>query len=290
MTLGNNESAQRHAESMLKEGFLSHYGLDGLTPPMRHTLAGGTNYVAENASGMIGTRGEDWGPPYRKQDWRELIDELHQGLLDSPDHRRNILNKWHRKVSLGIACNQYVCSVAQAFEGDYVAFAKAPNISGSGVLTFSGKLKGGFTMSSVQVWYHEPPHTLTLGQLDATYSYLIGQEPATFILKPAPPGSYWSASSLMPTNYTWSSGLDPYSLGPLPRSSSVIKLKLSESKHKAAPWTVADRWHVSGASFDIKVNLKKIINDMGPGVYIILIWGENRGEQTPLTYYAVFVD
>ena len=295
VTLGNNEAAQRHAESMLKEGFLSHWDLDGLIPAMRYTLAGGTNYVRENASGMIGTRGEDWGPPYRKQGWRELIDELHHGLINSPGHRRNILNKWHQKLSLGIACNQYICSAVQNFEGDYVTFTKAPRISGSGVLTFSGSLKGGFTMSSVQVWYHEPPHALTPGQLDATYTGGgAGQEPATFVLKPAPPGSYYSASNLMPQIYTWSSGLDPYSISPLTKRNTaanrIPRLKLLESDRKAVPWTIADQWRVSGASFDVKVGLKKIINDMGPGVYTVVIWGEKSGESVALTNYAVFVD
>lgn len=54
VTLGTNPAAQQHAEEMLSEGYLSHWGLDGLKPYMRYTLAGGFNYEAENVS----------GPPY----------------------------------------------------------------------------------------------------------------------------------------------------------------------------------------------------------------------------------
>ena len=104
LTLGNNEAAQEHAESMLEHGFIGHWGLDGLTPAMRYTLAGGVNYVSENTSGVIGIRDEDWGPHYRRRDWRKSLDIVHQGLMDSPGHRRTILDEWQRKVSLGIAC------------------------------------------------------------------------------------------------------------------------------------------------------------------------------------------
>ena len=297
MTLNNNEASQKHADAMLKHGFVGHWGLDGLMPSMRYTLAGGTNYMKENTSGVRGIRDADWGPQYRKRGWRESLDEIHQGLLYSPGHRRNVLDKWHKKVSLGIACNKYTCSVVQSFEGDYVEFTKPPSISGAGVLTFSGRLKGGFIMSNVQVWYHEPPHALTLGQMDATYAYSVGQEPATFVIEPAPPGSYYSEINLLSTFYTWTGGVDPYSVSPhAPRDSNVSKgiplprLQLPELKHKAVPWTIADRWEVPGASFDVKAGMAEIISDMGPGVYIVIIWGENNGEDVPLTNYAVFVD
>ena len=295
VTLGNNEAAQKHAESMLQHGFTGHWGLDGLTAVMRYTLAGGTNYVAQNTSGVRGIRDADWGPQYFQRDWRLSLEETHQGLLDSSAHRRNILDKWHKKVSLGIACNKYTCSVVQNFEGDYVDFTKPPSISDVGVLTLAGRLKGGFTLSNVQVWYHQPPHTLTLGQLDATYSDSLGQEPATTIIEPAPPGTSYSPSDLLPVNYTWLSGVDPYSVNPqAPRDrSSALGIPRiiipSKTMRKALPYTVADRW-LQGRSFDIKVDIRKIISSTGPGVYIIVIWGTNGEEDVHLTNYAISVD
>ena len=205
------------------------------------------------------------------------------------------MDKWHRKVSLGITCNAYTCSVVQNFEGGYVEFTSPPSISRAGVLTFAGRFEGGFTMSNVQVWYHQTPHDLTSGQLDATYSYNVGQEPATFIIKPAPPGTYYSETDLLPSSYTWLSGVDPYSVSPqAPRdSSSALGLPRiilpPKVRYKAVPWTVADRWS-AGASFDVKADIRKFVSDMGPGVYIILIWGENNRQTIPLTNYAVFID
>jgi hypothetical protein len=46
VSLGNNEAAQQHAEALLRHNAKGHWGIDGLLPQMRYTLAGGTNYVA----------------------------------------------------------------------------------------------------------------------------------------------------------------------------------------------------------------------------------------------------
>jgi len=53
VTLGDNPAAQEHAEEMSANGYLSHWGMDGMKPYMRYTLAGGVNYEGENASGVI---------------------------------------------------------------------------------------------------------------------------------------------------------------------------------------------------------------------------------------------
>jgi len=46
--LGNNNSAQTHAEDMLNNLYFSQWGTDGTTSSMRYTLAGGTSFVREN--------------------------------------------------------------------------------------------------------------------------------------------------------------------------------------------------------------------------------------------------
>ena len=271
VTLGNNDAAQQHAEDKLRNNYSSHWGKDGLTPYMRYTLAGGTNYEAENSSGQAFLRS---GVRYKTETLRTLLTESHEGLMKSPGHRRNILDKWHKKVNLGIACNQYTCSVVQQFEGDYVEFSEKPTIT-NGILRFAGSLQGGFSFyGSVQIWYDQPPHPLTLGQLDATYSYLVGgQEPAAFLLEPAPPGFYYSASDLRPTIYTWQSGTDPHSVDP---QQSRITFHIPfrpplRLQSKLVPQTIADIWEVSGQSFEIEADLSEVINGLGPGVYTVLI-------------------
>ncbi len=52
VTLGDNIAAQLHAESSLANCFSSHWGVDGLKPYMRYSLAGGYQSNGENGSGL----------------------------------------------------------------------------------------------------------------------------------------------------------------------------------------------------------------------------------------------
>ncbi len=48
VSLSSIDSAQLHAEDMLKNGYVSHWDMNGYKPYMRYTLAGGQGAVAEN--------------------------------------------------------------------------------------------------------------------------------------------------------------------------------------------------------------------------------------------------
>jgi hypothetical protein len=283
VVLGNNTAAQQHAEEMLLHGYICHWGMDGLKPYMRYTLAGGFNYESENASGPAALEA---GVRYREQSPQQSLKEAQEGLMDSPGHRRNILNKWHKKVNLGIACNEFTCSVSQQFEGDYIEFSQKPTIS-NGILSFTGQLKNGFTFEGVDVWYDQPPHPLTLGQLDATYSYGTGQQPITFLREPLTGRYYYPNSS---TTFTWEAGVDPYSIDPnTPRSQSLVPGPYL-TKSQIVPWTAANILQVSGPSFRIEADISSVINQLGPGVYTVLIWGESQGEPVALSNYSIFIE
>ena len=273
VVLGDNPAAQQHAESMLANNFVSHWGVDGLMPSMRYTLAGGENYMAENVSGHILQKGLH----YQTRGSDTMLTELHRGLMQSSLHRKNILNKWHKKVNLGIACDLVSCSVAQNFEGDYIEFSDKPAIF-NGVLSLAGRLKGGFVLfrGSIQVWYHQPPHPLSLSALYASSWYRVGgQEPAMSIIKPAPQGEYYSS---LTNTYSWRHYRDPYA----PHAPIVEKGKLGVK-------TVADKWQVNGAAFAIEARLSQMALDLGPGVYTVLIWGDNGGESVLLSNYSIFL-
>ena len=184
---------------------------------MRYTQAGGVDYEGENVAGPVF---REEGVNYFETPPRESVRQTQVGLMNSPGHRRNILGKWHKKVNLGIACDPIDCAVSQQFQGDYVEFDLPPEIN-DGFLGFSGKLKGGFELSGVQVWYDESPHRLTLGQLDATSSYGVGQQPAVF-LRPPLTGNAFYPEDL--STYSWSSKVDPYRVDPkTPRAEPVCE-------------------------------------------------------------------
>ena len=139
---GHNLAAQAHAEELFQRGFLGHWGLDGLKPYMRYTLASGAGAEAENVAGSNMPRIH--GASYAKTPVRDSLLEAEEGLMASPGHRRNILNPWHQRVNLGIACDDVGCTVVQQFEHTYVQFDRVPSVS-KGRLAFAGRLLGGFT-------------------------------------------------------------------------------------------------------------------------------------------------
>ena len=49
VSLGSNPAAQKHADEMFTNDYISHWGLDGMKPYMRYTLEGGYSYSSENA-------------------------------------------------------------------------------------------------------------------------------------------------------------------------------------------------------------------------------------------------
>ena len=292
--LGTNSAAQRHAEEMFEHEYLAHWGRDGLKPYMRYTLAGGEGYASENVSGQACPRTPD--VRYVEADAKESIREAQEGLMNSPGHRRNILDKWHTKVNLGIACDGVGCSIAQLFEGDYVDFWEEPNLF-LGKLTMLGQLSGGFELSSVQVWYEEPPHPLTFGQLGRTRSYNLGQRPAAFVRPPAPPNQYYPSDD---SRFSWESGTDPYLVPPnAPRPPRIvvegtedcdIPLPSSSLNSASIPWVTAATWGVDGDLFRVEADLSDVVQALGPGVYTIVVWGESHGEPVGLTNYSIFVD
>ena len=273
LVLGNNSAAQRHAEDMLRQDYISHWNPLGLTPYMRYTLAGGKAYEAENLA--LG---------YGSKSTAAALKEAQEWLMNSPGHSKNILDRWHTQVNLGVACDESACAAVQQFESDYVVFSVRPTIS-QGVLRFAGDLKADFTFQGAQLWYDQPPHPLTPGQLDATYSYFAGQQPATFLRKPLGEKSYYRDNS---TQHFYQRPVDPYLLDPnIPRSR--MPEKSLNNKAKVVPWITASTWRDSGQHFEIEANISSVLNDLGPGVYTLIIWGNAGGETVPLTKYSLFM-
>ena len=201
VALGDNAAAQMHAESALENCFSSHWDIDGLKPYMRYTLAGGYQSNGENmlGSSYCITESDGYGTidsivqrirevgediidavtnTHRRSGIEQRNQEAMEGLMDSPGHRRSILDPWHRKVNIGLAWDRYNFVVVQHFEGDYVEYDHLPAIE-DGILTMSGRVKNGVRFDEGQdlgvlVYYDPPPHPLTRGQVSRTYLLRLG--------------------------------------------------------------------------------------------------------------------
>ncbi len=180
VTLGTNTAAQSHADDMLANFYLSHWGTDGLKPYMRYTLAGGINYEAEN-SAYHGWYDTSQNPDlYVTINAQEVLQQLeHDMMFDDAasnwGHRDTILNPLNKKVNLGIAYDKHRLALVQQFEGDYVVFTELPAIV-DGKLSLAGSLTLG-KLYSLHISYDPLPQPLTQQQLlDKPHSYDLGEE------------------------------------------------------------------------------------------------------------------
>jgi uncharacterized protein YkwD len=132
--LSYNAAAQKHAQDMLDNYYISHWGTDGLKPYMRYTQEGGVNYEQENSaySGFyINDNPNNYAPLNAKEELRKLQREMMSEVPPNDGHRLNILNKFHKKVNLGIATDGKRLALVQQFEGSYVEFTQPPALSGT---------------------------------------------------------------------------------------------------------------------------------------------------------------
>ena len=292
VVLGDNIAAQLHAESSLSNCFTGHWGVNGLKPYMRYSLAGGYQSNGENGLGLEYCITASDG--FMAHD--SIEQEIRDGMdiwMDSPGHRRNILYPWHKKVNIGLGWDHYNFSAYQQFEGDYVAYDRLPAIK-NGIMTMSGTVKNGASFAeaySPQIYYDPPPHTLTRGQLARTSCYDNGLQVGA-LRRPLSPNWHYSMHEFT----TLHKGcLDPYEVpadAPAPRPpSSNFLLPLSPPQPLSfitVPYITALAYTTHNKGFSFRADLSDLLSKHGDGVYSFMIWGEIRGEVVVISQYSIF--
>ena len=162
VVLNFNAAAQQHAQDMLDNHYVAHWGTDGLKPYMRYTVAGGLNYEGENSDGYTTS-----APSIDvKGQIQKMENDMMAEIAPNDNHRVNILNKWHKKVNIGVAYNNNSVYLVQQFEGDYVEYFQPPTINGN-VLSFSGRFnQPGMIPSYVAINYDPLPQPIPGSQLN----------------------------------------------------------------------------------------------------------------------------
>ena len=295
VVLGDNIAAQLHAEASLASCFSSHWGMDGLKPYMRYSLAGGYQSNGENwyGSDYCIKPHENYRP---LESIKQEIEDAMKSWMDSPGHRRNILNPTHKKVNIGLAWDRFNIVANQHFEGDYVEYDSLPTIEGT-VLSLSGRVKNGVRFSgvsdlSVQVFYDPPFHPLTRGQLSRTYCYDNGR-PVASLRRLLSGRQYWPTDEYTTTYNPCPSPYDVSPEAPAPRSPSEANEfwlaayrasleRLPESI--TVPWITALEWRASGTDFSVKANM----GSLPAGVYTILLWAPLGSEFVLVSQYSIF--
>ena len=307
--LGDNVAAQLHAAASLENCVSSHWGIDGLKPYMRYSLAGGYQSNGENGRGLDYCVGSGYQPlDSITQEIRDAI----EGWMNSPGHRRNILGKWHKNVNIGLAWDRYNIFAVQHFEGDYVEYKELPVIE-NGVITMSGTSKNGVTFEEkndlgVQIYYDPAPHALTRGQVSRTYCYDAGR-PIAGLRPPLTGGWYYSENEYTRTYTPCPNPYDVPADAPAPRSpeeahqfwqAAYDASQAREGKLITVPWITAQEWTISEFEiqdsqwvekkgvFSMKADLTDLLMEHGEGVYSLIVWGSIGNERVVISKYSIF--
>ena len=298
MALGDNIAAQLHAEASLAGCFSSHWGLDGLKPYMRYSLAGGYQSNGENASGLNYCIVPD--DEYSRTRIRQGIFRAMEGLMESPGHRDNILNPMWSHVNLGLAWDSYNYKVVQHFEGDHIEYTQLPRIE-SGILSMSGVVKNGVFLRGhkdlgVQFYYDQPPHRLSVGQLSRTYCYDSGLNVAGL----RPPVSRNQRYTTQEYTVRGSKCPDPYDVSfgaPQPTSyeeANAFWLAAYQASQErpsvtiTVPWITASEWIANRDVFSVEADVRDLLSDHGAGIYTIVVWGLVGSERRVISEYSIF--
>ena len=296
VVLGNNVAVQLHAEAALENCFTGHWGIDGLKPYTRYSLAGGYQSNGENGLGnRYCIRSEDGFRPIGGIE-QEIRDGV-QSWMDSSGHRRNILGKLHKKVNIGLAWDKYNIAFYQHFEGDYLEYEQLPTIENK-TLYISGTTKNGVKFAQdrdlgLQLYYDPPPRPLTSGQLSKTYCYDSGRPITAF--RPPLTGDYYYTEHRFIKSYQRCT--DPYDfpadtpapkpprgffqlpeVPPVPPLPTMLDL----------PWTTAAEWRTNGVEFSFRANLSNLLSKYGEGVYTVMVWAKLDQQDVVISQYSIF--
>lgn len=151
-----------HATDMLESRYFSHWDLMGYGPEHRYALTGGTDAVSENIYTYSYTYSDDTAAPI--ENWDEIVRQAQQSLMESPGHRRNILDPMHTHVGIGMAydSDHGVLTLAQEFINRWSTVDRIPaQVSPSDALLLQGVLLDGASNPLINLAYQPLPDPFT---------------------------------------------------------------------------------------------------------------------------------
>lgn len=303
LILGDNIAAQLHAESSLTGCFFGDWGSDGLKSYMRYTLAGGYQSNLQTSAGInycIQAGDNDAPIGSIEAALRRSMDRL---MADAAS-RDNILDRWHRRVNIGLAWDDYNLRIVQHFAGDYAEYTQLPSLNYS-VLAFSGKTHGEISFDNkddllVRIYYDPPPQTLTLGQLARTHCSDSGLLVAA-LLPPQTDRERREFRRARDFTHIHEPCPDPYAIpaaAPPPNSPEEARQLLQEARAASenrpqqritVPWLTAEYWQADWGGFAVRADLRDILEQHGPGVYTIALWGDaGYADDILFSQYSIF--
>jgi uncharacterized protein YkwD len=254
VTLGYNQAAQQHADSMLYYGYFSHFDTQGYSPYMRYSLLGGRGGDFENVA-FFSYSISHYTSTTAVEDAIKTLE--HSMVYDdvtccNNGHKYNILSPIHNVVSIGVAYNSTHVFFDEEFENDYINL----NFQATGA-------------SSANPYYVTMTGTI--------------EQPVT-----APNAIYVAFDPIPTAESPDQLNAGPHEYGPGTLMGGVLPRNgiLGDCAQFTQGTTVcADKWDFSSSSVDIAFSMAQFITK--PGVYTLyLITGSST--DTAITSISVF--
>lgn len=263
LKLSKNKAAQIHSEELFQTKYAqpTHLSRNGMKPYMLYSVYGGTNYMEQNVA-ISGYNNDELKKcnelRCHKIDPYEQISKAEWGMLHNDticcndNHRRNILDRHHTHVSIGIVYSDYYFVLVENFENNYLMLDQQitrdyKNIQIVGRIEPSNST---YTIDRIGIYYDPLPTSLFWEENKSLNSYNLGDLVA-IVAKPAPLFHLYEK----PGNY-----------------------KLIEAK----------RWYSDNKVMDIRFDLSSVMSRQG--VYTVVTFlKDNRLNSFPAGSYSIFI-
>lgn len=256
VSLGYNQAAQQHSDSMLYYDYFSHYDTQGYKPYMRYTLLGGPGADFENVAFISYSADHFTSTSAAEAAIRQLERSMvfNDSACCNNGHRYNILSPLHNIVSIGVSYSRTTLYFDEEFENDYINL-NFTTTSASAANPYYVTMTGALTQqvsapNSIYIAFDSTPAPETPAQLDSgPHEY----GPGTLI------------GGVLPPDFLGGCG-----------------------QFVQGVTVCADTWKFSSSGVDIAFSLRQFVTAYGPGVYTVyLITGSDTS--SAITTTSVFV-
>lgn len=173
--------ADNYCKQQIRDRSAGHFGLDGLSPYMRYSFAGGNDGVSENAAA--------WSASYSFSA-RALYEMMHRSeeemMAEVPPHdghRRAILDPFATHVGIGLAWEHGEFRIAEEFVRRYVTWTKAVPRTATvdEKLLCSARPLPGYSVDAVTVHYEPLPEPISLTLANKIESYSLPEKRSEYL-------------------------------------------------------------------------------------------------------------
>ena len=187
-------AGDRFCRDSVEQDFHGHWDLDGRSPYLRWSLAGGIDAHAENFASKTRSPGPLMEP------LEEILLEAHAAFMaerpPADGHRRTILDPRWTHVGIGAALSGGRFRMTEEFVDQVMAWVELPSgpVPAGKEADFAAKLPPGWNLLAVGIAWEPPPLPISRAEAGRRGSYTL-PEPSKMLRPYAPRGGMWSDGS-----------------------------------------------------------------------------------------------